>query len=77
MSSTSIEQARAAKISVQQLLAPLVQLAGIGLTRVGDGFVIKVNLRVPPPPDVKLPPSVNGVPLRVEVVGGISRQKLR
>ena len=46
-------------------------VVGIGLTRVGDGYGVKVNLDAPPRAQANLPETIDGVPVRIEVVGPI------
>lgn len=43
----------------------------VGITRVGDNYAVKVNVGEPPPPDVKIPTEVDGVPIKFEVTGSI------
>lgn len=50
-------------------LAPVV---GVGITRVGDGYGVKVNLSKRP--SARLPAQVDGVPVRVEIVGVIRKR---
>jgi hypothetical protein len=69
----TLEQARAAKPRVLDLFGRLVPVVGVGVTRVDGGYGVKVNLQTPPPPDVTLPADVDGVPVRVEVVGTIRK----
>jgi hypothetical protein len=52
----------------------LGRVVGVGITRVGDGYGVKVNLQAQPGPSVKLPEKVEGVPVRVEVVGTLLRE---
>ncbi len=69
MASATLEQARAAKSTAAALFADLADVLGVGITRIGDGYVIKVKLRAAPERTESLPSKVGGVPLRVEVVG--------
>ena len=69
-----IEQARAAKPKALSVFAALASLNGIGITKVGDGYGLKVNLSEAPPETVELPTDVDGVPVVVEIVGGITKQ---
>lgn len=65
----TLEEVRAVKpraLAVFEALAPVV---GLGITRVGDGYGLKVNLQTAPPVGTALPTDVDGVPVRVEVVG--------
>jgi hypothetical protein len=72
MNTTSLEMARAAKPRVQAMLRGVPQLAGVGITRVDDGYAIKVNFSGPC--DAALPAEVDGVPIRTEVVGAIVKR---
>ncbi len=47
---------------------------GVGITRIGEGYGVKLNLEGPPAPDANLPNDVDGVPIRVEVVGAIRKR---
>ena len=70
----TLEEVRAVKpraLAVFEALAPVV---GLGITRVGDGYGLKVNLQVAPTSGTVLPADVEGVPVRVEVVGLPARQ---
>ncbi len=71
----AIEQARAAKASAKTELASVPGMVGIGLTKVGDDYALKVNLRSALPARVHLPERINGVAVRVEVVGPILKRK--
>jgi hypothetical protein len=70
----SLEQARAAKESAKALLADLPGVVGIGITKVGGDYALKVNLRAPLPPGVVVPERIGDVPVRVEVVGKITKR---
>jgi hypothetical protein len=71
----SLEQARAAKQSAKALLAALPGAAGVGIAKVGEDFVLKVNLREPLPPGVSAPERIGDVLVRVEVVGKITKRR--
>jgi hypothetical protein len=71
----TLDEARSAKQHVLSVFAPLVDVVGVGVTREGPGYAVKVNLRSPPPLGVKLPRNVGGIPVRVEVVGFLAKQK--
>ena len=73
MAGATLESARAAKPAVQKVFAALGEVVGVGITRVGDGYGVKVNLRAAPAAGVELPAEVDGVPVRVEVVGAIRK----
>jgi hypothetical protein len=70
----SLEQARAAKESAKALLADLPGVVGIGITKVGEDYALKVNLRAPLPAGVTAPERIGDVPVRVEVVGPITKR---
>jgi hypothetical protein len=68
----TVDQARAAKAKAAELLADL-PVVGIGITRIGDGYALKVNLRESVAENL-LPTEVDGVPIKTEVVGEISKR---
>jgi hypothetical protein len=70
----SLEQARAAKKSAKALLAALPGVVGVGITKVGDDYALKVNLREQLPEGVSAPERIGDVPVRVEVVGKIAKR---
>ncbi|WP_165073450.1 hypothetical protein [Paludisphaera rhizosphaerae] len=74
MADVTLEQARAVKDRARILFAARTQVVGVGIQRVDGGFGLKINLQSPPPPDVDLPRSIDGVPIRVEVVGAIRKE---
>jgi hypothetical protein len=41
----------------------------VGITRVGRGYAVKVNLSAPIGRGAKIPADIDGVPVRVEVTG--------
>lgn len=70
----SLEQARAAKESAKVLLAALPGVVGVGITKVGEDYALKVNLRAPLPAGMSAPERIGDVPVKLEVVGRISRR---
>lgn len=70
----SLEHARAAKESAKVLLASLPGVVGVGITKVGEDYALKVNLREPLPAGVSAPERIGDVPVRVEVVGRITKR---
>jgi hypothetical protein len=74
-SSATLEQARAAKDVALKMFAKLAGEFSVGITPWEDGtYGLKVNLTTPPAPSTKFPTEVNGVPVRVEVVGRIRKR---
>lgn len=69
-----IGRARAAKDVAKTELADIPGVVGIGLTKVGDDYGLKVNLRGKLPRGVKVPDRIAGVPVLVEVVGTIRKR---
>jgi hypothetical protein len=71
----TLEQARSAKPSVEALFAKIAKVVGIGITRIGKNYGVKVNLAQKIPENVTVPESVDGVPIKTEVVGTIRKQE--
>lgn len=69
----ALSRARKAKNKLARTLHARDDIAGIGLTMVGDALGVKVNLTVAPTGPA-LPASVDGVPVVVEVVGAIRKR---
>ena len=74
MSDQSLDKARAVKGRVLAVFEPLAEVAGVGITRIGDGYGVKVNLRKQPIAAVTLPESFEGVPIRIEVIGTVKKR---
>lgn len=70
----TLEQARAAKKQAARVFKPFATVAGVGLTRVARGYGLKVNLQEPPKSPAELPSEIDGIPVKVEVVGRIQKQ---
>jgi hypothetical protein len=70
----SIEQARIAKEKAKKLLQQYGPIVGVGITRIGDGYGVKVNLETAVSEDLEFPPSVDGVPIVFEVTGKIRKR---
>ena len=69
---TTLEAARRAKEKAKALGAAAGEVIGVGLTRIGGSYAVKVNLRasVTNP----LPQEIDGVPVVYEVVGIIKKR---
>jgi hypothetical protein len=74
MSDRSLERARAAKPRALEMFSKLGDVVGVGLTRIGDEYGIKVNLASAVKDESTLPTEVDGVPVKVEVVGAIRKR---
>ena len=70
----TLEQARAAKASAKALLAGLPGVVGVGITKIGADYALKVNLGAPLPAGVSAPERIGDVPVCVEVVGRITKR---
>jgi hypothetical protein len=67
MRPANLKEAKDAQLEAYKLLHGIVPNAAVGITRIGDGYALRVNL-VAPVSD-ELPEAVNGVPLEIVVVG--------
>ena len=74
MKTTGLDEARAAKERAKAIFAGKTSVVGIGITRVGDRFGVKVNLDAPPATDAEFPDTIDGVPIRMKVVGPIRKR---
>jgi hypothetical protein len=74
MKTTGLDEARAAKERAKAIFAGKTSVVGIGITRVGDRYGVKVNLDAPPATDAEFPETIDGVPIRMEVVGPIRKR---
>ena len=75
MKPATMHQARAAKLKAARQVSALAPVVGVGITRVGAGYGIKVNLKEET--SAALPRSVDGVPLRFELTGRIRKRANR
>lgn len=67
----TLDDARAAKKRVVDLLIPVIPDAGIGISKGAGGYFIKVNLTQSPPEGFVPPADVDHVPVVFEVVGAV------
>ena len=74
MSGSTLEDARLAKRRALSAFSTLADVVGVGITRDADGFALKINLREAPAPGVDLPTDIDGVPVRVEIVGPLRKR---
>ncbi len=73
MNPTTLEEARVAKARALEEFRRKLSVVGVGITRIDGGYGVKVNIETSPAPDVDLPETIDGVPVRVEVVGKIRK----
>jgi hypothetical protein len=69
-----LDRARAAKARAHAVFSKLGEVVGVGITTIGSEYGLKINLATPPKTSTELPTEVDGVPVRVEVVGRIRKQ---
>ncbi len=65
----TLDEVRRAKPQALAVFKRLATVVGVGITRIGDGYGLLVNLQTAPLSGGPLPADVDGVPVRVEVVG--------
>ena len=69
---SQLDRARAAKARAHAVFSKLGDVVGVGITTIGSKYGLKINLAAPS--RSKLPTEVDGVPVRVEVVGNIRKR---
>ena len=70
----SMKQARAAKNSAKTVLSAMPCVVGVGITKIGDDYALKVNLSEALPAGVTMPAHIDNVSVRVEIVGTITKR---
>ncbi len=70
----TMAKATAAQRKLQRRVAGIREVNGIGITRVDEGFCLKLNLSAQVR-GTALPDEIDGIPVRVEVVGPIRARK--
>ncbi|HEV3456979.1 MAG TPA: hypothetical protein VHG32_10500 [Thermoanaerobaculia bacterium] len=70
----TLDQARGAKAKAMKIFAAKADVVGVGITQIDGGYGIKVNLREAPRPGASLPDDLDGVPVRIEVVGELRKR---
>jgi hypothetical protein len=70
----TVDEVRAVKSEALGEFKRVADVAGIGITRIGKGYGLKVNLQKLPGRKVVLPTEIAGIPVRIEVVGGIKKR---
>jgi hypothetical protein len=69
-----LDEARAAKARAKELFGRFGVVNGVGLTRLGNRYAVKVNFETEPRADASLPREISGVPVVIQVVGRIHKQ---
>jgi hypothetical protein len=70
----TLDQVRAAKRQALGAFKRLGKVTGVGITRIGKGYGLKINLEEAPVGNVALPATIKGIPVRVEVVGPLKKR---
>jgi len=70
-----LEEARAAKPRAKELFGRFGVVNGVGLTRLGNRYAVKVNFETEPRAGGDLPREISGVPVVVQVVGRVHKQE--
>ena len=65
----TLEEARAARRTALRLVETVDVVVGVGITRLGGEYAVKINLSGPIAPGVELPTEIDGVPVQIEVTG--------
>ena len=73
----TLEQVRAAKKAAEKTFAALAKVVGIGITRIDGVYGLKVNVESTPATMAAFPVEIEGVPVRVEVVGTVRKRPAR
>ena len=76
MKPATLSQARAAKAKVVELMKGSDAVNGVGIARQGAGYAVKLNLVRPTKTDA-VPSRVDGVPVKVEIVGEITKRSTK
>lgn len=74
MQAPTINEARAAKAKAVELLKDLPAVVGVGIAKLAHGYGLKVNVSQAAGEAQSLPEFIDGVPVRVEVVGTIRKR---
>lgn len=76
-SEDALQRARAAKGVAEQVFSKLLGDVAIGITRIDGAYGLKINVTEALADKVKLPDSVEGVPIQIEVTGKIRKRMVR
>jgi hypothetical protein len=72
-----LDAARAAKAKARSLFSGLAKVNGVGITRAGGRYAVKVNCESLNVPETELPDEIDGVPVVVDITGPIRKQSAR
>lgn len=69
MPQITLDRAQAAKRTALERFEKLGKVTGVGITRVGGEYAVKVNLSEAMDPALDVPTDIDGVPVTIEVTG--------
>jgi hypothetical protein len=67
MTRITLHRARTAKAAVLKQFRRLPNLSTVGISKMPDGYAVKINLTEPMPDGTHLPGEIEGVPVKIEV----------
>lgn len=74
MRKLEVAAARDAKKKAKEIFQGLGSIHGIGLTRQGDHYAVKVSFEAEPQDWSRVPKDIDGVPMVVRVIGPLHKQ---
>jgi len=77
MHDEKLDAAREAKEKAKTIFARHGTVNGIGLTRMGERYAVKVNFESEPRDRASMPREIEGVPVVVQVIGTLHKQAVR
>jgi hypothetical protein len=75
--SPQLNAARGAKEKAKQIFSQFGTVKGIGLTKMGERYAVKINFESEPHDRDRMPREVEGVPVVVQITGPLRKQALR
>lgn len=76
-SSVDLETAKKVKLKVRSLLPKDLEICGIGITRKGEDYAVKINVSSRPRDPSSVPDRVEGVPIVLDIVAPIHKQAIK
>jgi hypothetical protein len=74
MPNETLDAAREAKEKAKTIFSRHGTVNGIGLTRMGERYAVKVNFESEPQDRASMPRDIGGVPVVVQVIGALHKQ---
>lgn len=73
----TLERVRNAKNAAEKTFSAWAKVVGIGITRIGGVYGLKVNVASAPSTAAALPREIECIPVHVEVVGPLKKRPAR